>query len=210
MRPSEAASTPSTGAVQPHATSFHGYRICPRMLRAKSSDQPERFRLRRMEISGRADCSTLRASLRRMAMLSGPWSRRLRARSSSKATSSTQCRLFSIRQGRAHPWRSARRSARRRRGSTDAPMWPCRPARSRSRPWPAWPGPAAPAHRDSAGRRTARIQPGHSSTPSQRADTRIPHAAWGKGLDQSDAIPVGAAMPATASGAGRTGLASLN
>jgi hypothetical protein len=45
----------------------HGYRIWPRMGRAKSSDHPDRFRLRRMEMSGRAEGSTLRASLRRMA-----------------------------------------------------------------------------------------------------------------------------------------------
>jgi len=84
--------------VERHTTTDQGYRICPSMVRAKSSDHPERLRLRRMEMSVRAERSTLRASLRRMARFSGPWSRRFRARSSSKVTSSTQWRLFSIRQ----------------------------------------------------------------------------------------------------------------
>ena len=75
-----------------------GYRIWPRPVLANSSDHPERLRFLRIEMSGLAFRRTFRASLRRMVRFSGPWSRRLRARSSSKPTSSTQCRLFSIRQ----------------------------------------------------------------------------------------------------------------
>ena len=49
-----------------------GYRIWPRMVRAKASDQPERFLLRRTEMLRRARLRMLRASLRRMARFSGP------------------------------------------------------------------------------------------------------------------------------------------
>jgi len=49
-------------------------------------------------MSVRAVRRTLSASVRKIARLSGPWSFRLRALSSSKPTSSTQCRQFSIRQ----------------------------------------------------------------------------------------------------------------
>jgi hypothetical protein len=54
------------------ALSSQGYRIWPRTERANSSDHPERFRLRRMEMSGRAERNTLSASLRRTARFSGP------------------------------------------------------------------------------------------------------------------------------------------
>lgn len=73
-----------------------GYRIWPSMDRAKGSDHPERFRLRRMERPGRAVLRRLRASFRKVARFSGALSFRLRARSSSKLMSSTQCRPFSI------------------------------------------------------------------------------------------------------------------
>ena len=62
--------------AEPYNNIIIGYRIWPRMERAKSSDQPERFRLRRIEISGRAERRTLRASFRRVVRFSGPWSRR--------------------------------------------------------------------------------------------------------------------------------------
>ena len=82
--------------VKGSGASGQGYRIWPSTVRANSLVHPDRFRLRRMEMSGRADRSTLRASLRSVVRFSGPWSRRLRARSSSKQVSSTQCRPFSI------------------------------------------------------------------------------------------------------------------
>lgn len=74
-----------------------GYRTSPRMVRAKSSDHPDRFRFRLIEISGRAERGTSSASFLRMARLSGPPSHLFRARSSSKRTSRTQCRQVSIR-----------------------------------------------------------------------------------------------------------------
>jgi transposase len=49
----------------------HGDRLWPRTDRAKWSDHPERLRLRRIEMSGRALRRTLRASVRRMARFSG-------------------------------------------------------------------------------------------------------------------------------------------
>lgn len=79
------------------------YRICRDMAdRAKGSDHPARFRFLRMEISGLACLRTLRASLRRTARFSAPWSLRFLARSSSKTTSSTQWTPFSMPSGRAH------------------------------------------------------------------------------------------------------------
>lgn len=58
---------------------IQGYRICPRMERAKSLDHPERLRLRWTEMSGLARLRTLRASLRRVPRFSGAWSLRFRA-----------------------------------------------------------------------------------------------------------------------------------
>ena len=44
-----------------------GYRLRPRMVRAKSLKQPERLRFRQVESSSVAEFSKLRASVRRMA-----------------------------------------------------------------------------------------------------------------------------------------------
>lgn len=87
-----------TGGNKGDAAPTHGYRIWPSMDLANSSDHPDRLRLRRMEMSVLARCRTLRASFLRVARFSGAWSFRFRARSSSNVVSSTQWRLFSIRQ----------------------------------------------------------------------------------------------------------------
>ena len=80
----ESASSPPGTTTSSQASSPHdsftrfpwvvpqGYRIWPRTDLAKASDHPERFRLRRMEMSGLARLSTLRASFRMMARFSAP------------------------------------------------------------------------------------------------------------------------------------------
>jgi len=104
------------GAVKVCPASRQGYRIWPMMDRAKSSDHPARLRFREIGSFGRAFLSRFRVRRRRMARFSGPLSARLRAASSSKVTSSTQCRLFSMlqwdRTARANSSALSRREAR--------------------------------------------------------------------------------------------------
>src|SRR5438128_9408732 len=73
-----------------------GYRIWASIEVRKASSHPARLILRRMDAVLGCERRVLSASLRRMARFSGPWSLRLRARSSSKTTSRTQCSWFSI------------------------------------------------------------------------------------------------------------------
>src|SRR5947209_17962678 len=73
-----------------------GYRIWASIEVRKASSHPARLILRRMDAVLGCERRVLSASLRRMARFSGPWSLRLRARSSSKTTSWTQCSWFSI------------------------------------------------------------------------------------------------------------------
>ncbi len=66
-----------------------GYRICLMMESRKVSSHPARLILRRMEALSGLLRRRLRASFRTRAMFWGPWSLRLRARSSSNTTSRT-------------------------------------------------------------------------------------------------------------------------
>ena len=60
------------GAVKDAVPSPEAYRICPSTDLANSSDHPDRFRFRRMEISGRALRNTFNASFLSAARFSGP------------------------------------------------------------------------------------------------------------------------------------------
>src|SRR5436305_667152 len=81
----------------PHPSPVNqGYRIWASIEVRKASSHPARLILRRMDAVLGCERRVLSASLRRMARFSGPWSLRLRARSSSKTTSRTQCSWFSI------------------------------------------------------------------------------------------------------------------
>jgi NAD(P)-dependent dehydrogenase (short-subunit alcohol dehydrogenase family) len=64
--------TTSIANVKGMPGNAQGYRIWPRIDRAKSLDHPERFRLRRTDMSRRARLRMLRASLRSVVRFSGP------------------------------------------------------------------------------------------------------------------------------------------
>ena len=59
-------------SVKEYVRDQQGYRIWPSTDRANSSDQPERLRFLRIEMSGRAVLRTLSASFRNVVMFSGP------------------------------------------------------------------------------------------------------------------------------------------
>jgi hypothetical protein len=117
-----------------------GHRIWLRTDRANVSDHPERFGLRRMEMSGRAERGRVRASLRGVARFSAAWPQLLRARSASKPAPGagwSRCASERARRGK-----TARPGAWPRTDDTVAPCGACRPGSRWLPPCPCSPDPA--------------------------------------------------------------------